>query len=109
MPIFEYQCTKCGWEGEVLLVFSDKEPTECPKCKGEIVKVISAPSFRMTGRRGMQSVPDPIPPLQKLKEKGPREGCEGGYADLPEWSKPTGKKDSEGNYTWEDKKKQYFT
>ncbi len=39
MPIYNYKCTKCGREIEVLVLPHEKEPTECPYCGGELVKV----------------------------------------------------------------------
>ncbi len=39
MPIYNYKCTKCGREIEVLVLPHEKEPTECPYCGGELVRV----------------------------------------------------------------------
>jgi putative FmdB family regulatory protein len=42
MPIFEYQCTSCGKEFELLLRHSSPAP-ECPGCSGtELHKKLSA-------------------------------------------------------------------
>lgn len=42
MPIFEYECTSCGKEFE-LLVRNSSLPPECPGCKGsELRKKLSA-------------------------------------------------------------------
>ncbi len=42
MPIFEYQCTSCGKEFEVLVRGSSRAP-ECPGCSGtELRKKMSA-------------------------------------------------------------------
>jgi len=49
MPIYEYQCTKCGHEFEVLQKFSDAPLSTCPKCKGKVKKVISNTSFVLKG------------------------------------------------------------
>jgi hypothetical protein len=103
----------CNHEFEAIVILSQStmgEPDRCPQCANKLIeKMISAPAqIRTDGRRGLRTVPDPKPPLQGLKEKGPREGCEGGYEDLEEWTKPVRKKGKDGNFYWEDKKKHYF-
>ena len=114
MPIFLYKCLKCDYEFEKIVITSQTgfaEADQCPNCKSNIIeKLITAPCLVKTdGRAGLRTVPDPTPPLQKLKEKGAKEGCEGGYSDLEEWTKPIRKgKDKYGNTLWADKKKQYI-
>lgn len=50
MPIYEYQCTECQHEVEVLRKLSDAPLTECPACHAStLVKKISAAGFRLTG------------------------------------------------------------
>ncbi len=39
MPIYNYKCTKCGREIEILVLPHEKEPNECPYCGGELVRV----------------------------------------------------------------------
>ena len=50
MPIYEYQCTACDKEIEVLQKISDAPLQECPAC-GEpaLKKKISAAAFRLKG------------------------------------------------------------
>ena len=87
------------------------EADQCPECRSQIIeKMITSPAIiSMNGKAGLRSLPDPTPPLQKLKEKGPKEGCEGGYADLEDWTKPVRKgKNKDGNILWKDQKKQYY-
>lgn len=49
MPIYEYACTKCGHELEVMQKISDKPLTRCPKCKGKLEKQFSQTSFQLKG------------------------------------------------------------
>ncbi len=49
MPIYEYQCSDCGYEEEVLQRISDPVLTRCPKCNGHYHKKISSPAFRFKG------------------------------------------------------------
>ena len=49
MPIYEYECQKCGGRLERIQKFSDPILTECPKCKGRLKKLISNTSFVLKG------------------------------------------------------------
>ncbi len=50
MPFYEYQCTKCGHEEEVLQKISDKPLKKCPACgKLGLQKKVSAAAFRLKG------------------------------------------------------------
>lgn len=49
MPIYEYQCLKCGERSEVMQRVSDAPLTTCPECGGELKKLISAPAFQFKG------------------------------------------------------------
>jgi len=49
MPLYEYQCSKCGHRFEVIVKFSDPPRTKCPKCKGPLEKLLSAPAIQFKG------------------------------------------------------------
>ncbi len=49
MPIFEYECIECGEHTEHLQLSSDAVMAECPKCGGEVKKLMSAPAFQFKG------------------------------------------------------------
>jgi putative regulatory protein, FmdB family len=50
MPIYEYRCSECTHELEVIQSMSDPELTDCPKCgKPGLKKLISAAGFRLKG------------------------------------------------------------
>ena len=50
MPFYEYQCTKCGHEEEVLQKVSDAPLKKCPACgKSAMQKKVSAAAFRLKG------------------------------------------------------------
>lgn len=42
MPTYQYRCTNCGRELEVVQKFSDPSLTECPECAGALKKVFNA-------------------------------------------------------------------
>ncbi|MBI1815067.1 MAG: zinc ribbon domain-containing protein [Deltaproteobacteria bacterium] len=48
MPIYEYQCAKCG-PFERIQKFSDATLKRCPTCKGKVSKLISNTSFQLKG------------------------------------------------------------
>jgi len=50
MPFYEYQCTKCGYEEEVLQKVSDAPLEKCPDCgRSSMKKMVSAAAFRLKG------------------------------------------------------------
>jgi putative FmdB family regulatory protein len=50
MPFYEYVCTKCGHEEEVLQKIGDQPLKKCPACgKSSMVKKVSAAAFRLKG------------------------------------------------------------
>jgi putative FmdB family regulatory protein len=49
MPIYEYACTKCGHQLEVMQKISDKPLTRCPECRGKLEKLFSQTSFQLKG------------------------------------------------------------
>ena len=49
MPIYEYECTKCGEVTEALQKFSDPPLTKCKQCSGKMKKVMSQNSFHLKG------------------------------------------------------------
>ena len=48
MPIYEYQCHKCGTI-EVTQRITDKALSKCPTCKSRIKRLISNTSFQLKG------------------------------------------------------------
>ena len=50
MPIYDYKCSDCGHQIEVIQKFSDEPKTLCIECgKETLKKMVSAPSFRLKG------------------------------------------------------------
>ena len=49
MPIYEYECTKCGEIEEVIQKCSDKSLTKCGRCSGKLQKLISQSTFHLKG------------------------------------------------------------
>jgi putative FmdB family regulatory protein len=49
MPLYEYQCEKCGHRFEKIQKFSDKMVKKCPVCGGPVEQMISAPTVQFKG------------------------------------------------------------
>ncbi|HZQ95196.1 MAG TPA: FmdB family zinc ribbon protein [Candidatus Sulfotelmatobacter sp.] len=49
MPLYEYQCKKCGHRFEKIQKFSDKPMKKCPECGGPVEQTISAPAVQFKG------------------------------------------------------------
>src|SRR3954471_8709200 len=49
MPIYEYQCAKCGKTIEVIQKMSDKPLKKHEQCGGGLTKLISASGFQFKG------------------------------------------------------------
>jgi putative FmdB family regulatory protein len=85
MPIYEYQCGKCGHHLEALQKISDKPLRECPECGRHTLKrLMSAPLFRLAGsgwyetdfksdkeqKRNLVEKGDAAPPAAESKADG---------------------------------------
>lgn len=49
MPIYEFECRKCGAHLEVMQKISDKPPVKCRKCGGRLERKLSAPAIQFKG------------------------------------------------------------
>ena len=50
MPIYEYKCSKCEHQFEIIQRISDIPIKVCPECgQASVNKLVSAPSFRLKG------------------------------------------------------------
>ncbi len=50
MPLYEYQCPKCGHRFERIQKFSDPDPKKCPECgAGKLERLLHAPAVQFKG------------------------------------------------------------
>jgi len=49
VPIYEYECKKCGHLFEVIQKVSDGPIKKCEKCKGKVERLISSPAIQFKG------------------------------------------------------------
>ena len=47
MPIYEYECSKCGQTIEVIQKMSDPDLAKHPDCGGALTKLLSVPGFQI--------------------------------------------------------------
>lgn len=50
MPIYDFECSSCGFRKELMRKVSEPNVASCPQCgKGTFAKQLSAPSFQLSG------------------------------------------------------------
>jgi len=50
VPLYEYQCPKCGCRFERIQKFSDPDPKKCPNCgAGRVERLLHAPAVQFKG------------------------------------------------------------
>lgn len=49
MPVYEYKCTKCNEQFEIMQKITDDPLTQCSSCGGELKKLITNTSFVLKG------------------------------------------------------------
>ncbi len=49
MPLYEYQCRKCGATIEKIQKFSDPPLEVCEACGGELERLVSSPAIQFKG------------------------------------------------------------
>lgn len=80
MPTYQYRCTQCGSELDVVQRFTDAPLTECPECEGTLRKVYSAvgvvfkgSGFYATDSRSQGKANAATPAASKSAETKPAE------------------------------------
>ena len=72
MPIYEYQCTKCGKRFEYMQKMSDPPMKKCEACGGKLEKQISAAGFHLKGT-GWYKTDYASKPPEKKDDKGKKD------------------------------------
>ena len=49
MPLYEYECLKCGKKTEKIENFSGPHLKKCPRCGGKVERLQSAPAIQFKG------------------------------------------------------------
>lgn len=69
MPIYEYRCTKCEKEFELVQKITDEPLAECPECGGSVERLVSATSFSLKGGGWYKDGYSPKKPGEKGEKK----------------------------------------
>lgn len=94
MPIYEYQCSACEHEFELIQKFSDPLVTECPECEGEgtVAKKLSVSAFILNGSGWYNDGYSGKKNGKEAKNKDGKNGGSEGKADSS--ASPEGKSES---------------
>jgi putative FmdB family regulatory protein len=79
MPLYEYQCKKCGHRFERIQTYSAEDAKECPLCQGEVERLISTPARPHFKGSGFYSTDYATPaPSGKSQDGGQAAPSDGG-------------------------------
>jgi putative FmdB family regulatory protein len=81
VPLFEYQCRKCGKRSERIEKFDGPRLQKCPQCGGKVDRLLSAPAIQFKGSGWY------------VTDYGKSSGAAGKESSASEGSKPEGKSD----------------
>jgi putative FmdB family regulatory protein len=68
MPVYEYKCTECNKQFEIMQKITDDPLNKCGSCGGELKKLITNTSFVLKGS-GWYVTDYPSDDRKKAKEK----------------------------------------
>jgi putative FmdB family regulatory protein len=80
MPLYEFQCKKCGHRFERIQSFSAPDEKECPVCQGEVERLISTPARPHFKGSGFYSTDYAAKPSASAKSGEGSSGSDGGSA-----------------------------
>ena len=49
MPLYEYECVKCGHRFEKIEKFSGPHTKKCPQCGGKVERLVASPAIQFKG------------------------------------------------------------
>jgi putative FmdB family regulatory protein len=96
MPLYEYECKKCGHRFERIQKFSDAMVKKCPDCGGKVEQMISAPAVQFKGSGWYVT--------DYAKRSGSSSSDSGGKSESKESAESTGSKDGKENKDSKDRK-----
>ena len=101
MPTYQYGCSKCGHDFEVVQSFTDTAITKCPECGGQVRKKFSSVGvvfkgsgfYRNDSREKKTTAEAPAKKEEKAKEAPKKESKTETKSTKPEKKASTPKKD----------------
>ncbi len=98
MPTYQYACTECGAQMEVVQSFSDDALTVCPECEGRLRKVYSAVGIVFKGSGFYRTDSGKSSNSSVLTGSGSGEGKDGGNSGSTDSSStPSTSSDAKGS------------
>jgi putative FmdB family regulatory protein len=96
MPLYEFQCKKCGHRFERIQSFSAPDEKECPVCQGEVERLISTPARPHFKGSGFYSTDYAAKPSASAKSGDGSSGSDGAStsSDKGSTDKPAAKTES---------------
>jgi len=98
MPLYEYECEKCGHRFELIRKFSDPPLEVCPKCGGAVRKLMSSPAIQFKGTGWYvtdYAKKDQVAPSKSGESKaGEHKSADAGSADSKSDSKSDAKSET---------------
>lgn len=88
MPLYEYQCKHCHQRLEKIQTFSAPPEKVCPKCGGQLERLISAPAFQFKGAGWYVTDYAKSGGAAKTESGGETAAKSDGKSDAPTESKP---------------------
>jgi putative FmdB family regulatory protein len=111
MPLYEYECKKCGHRFEKIQLYSARMVKKCPECGGQVEQMISAPAVQFKGSgwyvtdyAKKTSSPGSSGDSGSKEKKDEKGKSDGGSKDSS--SKDSGAKDSASSSTKESSSKE---
>lgn len=105
VPLFEYECRKCGKRSERIEKFDGPRLQKCPKCGGKVDRLLSAPAIQFKGS-GWYVTDYGKSSGASGKESSAAEGSKSeSKSDAKSESKSEGKTESKATSSTSDKKK----
>jgi putative FmdB family regulatory protein len=104
MPLYEYECKKCGHRFEKIQKFSDPMLKKCPECGGKIEQMISAPAFQFKGSGWYVNDYAKKPAPASSGKNGSESGNSDSSAELKPDSKPKTESESRSKSDSDSKK-----
>lgn len=74
MPTYDYKCKQCGNQFELFQSMTAEPVKVCPKCKGEVVRLIGPGAGPIFKGKGFYQTDYKNPPKKEIKNKPGKTG-----------------------------------
>ena len=77
MPTYDYKCKQCGYQFELFQTMTADPVKVCPKCKGEVVRLIGPGAGPIFKGNGFYQTDYKNPPKKETPSKSDKAGKKG--------------------------------